>query len=247
MAQKKSRYRILIADSDPHLCEPLSRYFQRNGFSTKAVSDEEAMDSVMARFCFDLIVLDLMLSGEGGLSVCHRLRKAKNTTPIIMLAASGNDEDYIVGLEAGADDCMRKPFNPRELLARVQAIIRRQPVIPPGTPDARHNVVTFGNTRIRLDTRTVFRNGNEILITTGEFSLLKILVKNPRQPLSRDKLTELSRGREYEASSRLIDVQLSRLRRLVEDNPSKPRYLQTVWGFGYVFVPDSGSFDSAEN
>jgi len=242
---KKTHARILIVDDDTRLCELLSRYFQEQGFAVKAAHDEDEMNHAMERANFDLIVLDLMLPGTDGMTICRRLRENENTIPIIMLTAKGNDEDCIAGLEAGADDYMGKPFNPRELLARVQAVIRRKPDALPGAPNTHDSVIEFGNIRVNLGTRTFYRDDEEILITTGEFSLLKALVQNPRTPLSRDKLMELSRRREYEVFNRIIDVQISRLRKLVEDDPAKPRYIQTVWGFGYVFVPDGSSLDSA--
>lgn len=155
-----------------------------------------------------------------------------------MLTAKGDDVDRIVGLEMGADDYIAKPFNPRELVARIQAVMRRQPQTLPGAPTAEDEVVAFGRVKVNLGTRSLTRDDEEIQLTTGEFSLLKVLLTHPRQPLSRDKLMELARGREYGVFDRAIDVQVSRLRKLVEDDPAKPRYLQTVWGFGYVFVPD---------
>jgi len=242
---RRTPSRILIVDDDARLCELLSRYLQEHGFTAKTVNNEDAMNRAMGRSHFDLVVLDLMLPGTDGMTICRRLREAENTVPIIMLTAKGNDEDCIAGLEAGADDYMGKPFNPRELLARIQAVIRRKPDVLPGAPETFDNVVEFGNVRVNLGTRTFFRDDKEILISTGEFSLLKVLLQNPRQPLSRDKLMELSRRREYEAFNRIIDVQISRLRKLVEDDPAKPRYIQTVWGFGYVFVPDGSPLDSA--
>jgi two-component system phosphate regulon response regulator OmpR len=156
-----------------------------------------------------------------------------------MLTAKGDEVDRIVGLEVGADDYLPKPFNPRELVARVQAVLRRRPVPPvPGAPTPEAEEVTFGEFTLDLSTRSLKRGAEEMTITTGEFALLKVLVQHPRQPLSRDKLMELARGREFGAFDRAIDVQISRLRKLVESDPAKPAFIQTVWGFGYVFVPD---------
>ena len=147
--------------------------------------------------------------------------------------------DRIVGLEMGADDYLPKPFNPRELLARINAVLRRRaPAGPPGAPEA-GGVYAFGEFSFDLATRTLSRGGKPVPLTTGEFSVLKVLVQHPRQPLSRDKLMELARGREYEAFDRSIDVQISRLRKIVEDDPAHPKHIQTVWGFGYVFVPEA--------
>jgi two-component system phosphate regulon response regulator OmpR len=159
--------------------------------------------------------------------------------PIIMLTAKGDDVDRIVGLEVGADDYLPKPFNPRELIARIQAVLRRRPEPPPpGAPSAGAEIVEFGPFRFNLASRSLTRGEADVPLTTGEFALLKVLVQHPRTPLSRDKLMEFARGREFGAFDRSIDVQVSRLRRLVESDPGKPVFIQTVWGFGYVFIPD---------
>ncbi|MFT3758267.1 two-component system response regulator OmpR [Thauera sp.] len=242
----KTRYRVLLVDDDARLRELLSRYLQEQGFAVKAVSDAPMMDRALHREHFDLMVLDLMLPGEDGLAICRRLRAADNNLPIIMLTAKGDDVDRIVGLEMGADDYIAKPFNPRELVARIQAVMRRQPHTLPGAPTAEDEIVAFGNVSVNLGTRLLERNGEEIQLTTGEFSLLKVLLQHPRQPLSRDKLMELARGREYGVFDRAIDVQISRLRKLVEEDPAKPRFIQTVWGFGYVFVPEDVKHESGE-
>src|SRR6266851_5324628 len=183
MTEPKTR--ILVVDDDLRLRDLLQRYLTEQGFGVHTVSDAAGMDKLLGRERVDLLVLDLMLPGEDGLSICRRLRGGKNTVPIIMLTAKGEDVDRIVGLEMGADDYLPKPFNPRELVARINAVLRRRAA-----------------------------------------------------PLSRDKLMELARGREYEVFDRSIDVQISRLRKLVEKDPAHPAYIQTVWGFGYVFVPD---------
>ncbi len=187
------------------------------------------------------MVLDLMMPGEDGLSICRRVRGLGDKIPIIMLNAKGDDVDRIVGLEVGADDYLPKPFNPRELVARIQAVLRRVPEPPPpGAPSVEPQVVEFGAFSFNLAARSLARNGANIALTTGEFALLKVLVQHPRTPLSRDKLMEFARGREFGAFDRSIDVQISRLRKLIEADPAKPAYIQTVWGFGYVFLPDGG-------
>jgi len=237
MADLKTR--ILVVDDDQRLRELLVRYLGGEGYEVKAVPDAGGMDKQLARERYDLVVLDLMLPGEDGLAICRRLR-AQNIAPaIIMLTAKGDDVDRIVGLEMGADDYVPKPFNPRELLARINAVLRRrQPAGPPGAPAAQTEIHRFGAFEFNLATRSLTRDDKDVSLTTGEFSVLKVLVQHPRQPLSRDKLMELARGREYEVFDRSIDVQISRLRKIVEEDPSKPRHIQTVWGFGYVFVPD---------
>ena len=237
MEEKKRK--VLIVDDDARLRALLERYLGEQGFSVNAVADGAQMDRALARELYDLMVLDLMLPGEDGLAICRRLRAQGNEMPVVMLTAKGDDVDRIVGLEMGADDYLPKPFNPRELVARINAVLRRQaPKPPPGAPALDERVVRFGQVEVNLAARTLTRDHQEQVLTTGEFSLLKVLLESPRVPLSRDKLMELARGREYDAFDRSIDVQMSRLRKLVEDDPAKPRYLQTVWGFGYVFVPD---------
>jgi two-component system phosphate regulon response regulator OmpR len=243
MSDGKTRYRVLLVDDDARLRELLSRYLQEQGFAIKAVADAAMMDRTLHREHFDIIVLDLMLPGEDGLSICRRLRAGKNDIPIIMLTAKGDDVDRIIGLEMGADDYVGKPFNPRELVARIQAVMRRHPVPLPGAPTAEDEIITFGRIEVNLGTRSLRRDGEDVSLTTGEFSLIKVLLQHPRQPLSRDKLMELARGREHGVFDRAIDVQVSRLRKLVEEDPAKPRYIQTVWGFGYVFVPDGTKAD----
>jgi two-component system, OmpR family, phosphate regulon response regulator OmpR len=232
------RYRILVVDDDARLRGLLDRYLDEQGFAVKGVADAAQMDRALNREHFDLIVLDLMLPGEDGLSICRRLRAAQNALPIIMLTARGDEVDRIVGLEIGADDYLPKPFNPRELVARIHAVLRRRPKTLPGAPGEEDEVISFGKVCVDLAARSMTRDGADVQLTTGEFALLKVLLQHARQPLSRDKLMEMARGREYDAFDRSIDVQMSRLRKLIEDDPAKPRYLQTVWGFGYVFVPD---------
>ncbi len=235
----EAKTKIHVVDDDLRLRDLLQRYLTEQGFAVSTSADALAMDRLLARERFDLIVLDLMLPGEDGLSVCRRLRGTRNTIPIIMLTARGEDVDRIVGLEMGADDYLAKPFNPRELVARINAVLRRRAApTPPGAPSASVESVAFGGMSVDLATRTLKKDGASISLTTGEFALLRVLVTHPRIPLSRDKLMELARGREYEVFDRSIDVQVSRLRKLVEKDPAHPAYIQTVWGFGYVFIPD---------
>jgi two-component system phosphate regulon response regulator OmpR len=238
MTQQKRK--ILIVDDDPRLRELLLRYLGEQGFAVQAAPNGQFMDKLVNRELFDLIVLDLMMPQEDGLSICRRLRAAGTTTPIIMLTAKGEEVDRIVGLEMGADDYLAKPFNPRELVARINAVLRRvQDAGPPAAPLAEAETVTFGPYALNLATRSMTKDGASLPLTSGEFSVLKVLVQHPSKPLSRDKLMELARGREYDVFDRAIDVQISRLRKLVETDPANPRYIQTVWGFGYVFVPDA--------
>ncbi len=234
MADRK----ILVVDDDKRLRDLLQRYLGEQGFVVKTAENAEMMDKSLARDTFDLIVLDLMLPGEDGLSICRRLRASEPQQAIIMLTAKGDEIDRIVGLEMGADDYLPKPFNPRELVARIQAVLRRRAAAVPGAPTAEDKTIAFGDVEIDLATRTLKRNNEFLPLTTGEFAVLKALLQHPRQPLSRDRLMTLARGREQGPFDRAIDVQVSRLRKLVEPDPAVPRYLQTVWGFGYVFIPD---------
>ncbi len=236
--------RILVVDDDERLRDLLRRYLTEQGFNVFVAADASAMNKLWMRERFDLLVLDLMLPGEDGLSICRRLRGAGDSTPILMLTAKGEDVDRIVGLEMGADDYLPKPFNPRELLARINAILRRKgPSEVPGAPTQDDITITFGPFTLNLANRSLKKKnaaGEEepIDLTTGEFSVMKVFARHPRQPLSREKLMELARGREYEVFDRSLDVQISRLRKIIEEDPAKPKYIQTVWGLGYVFVPE---------
>ncbi len=244
MSELKTR--ILVVDDDQRLRELVVRYLTEQGFEARAVPDATGMDKQLARERYDLVMLDLMLPGEDGLAICRRLRGAKaaqaNAPAIIMLTAKGDEADRIVGLEMGADDYLPKPFNPRELVARINAVLRRRlPVGPPGAPATGTEVHRFGAFEFNLATRRLEKEGKPVSLTTGEYSVLKVLVQHPRQPLSRDKMMELARGREYGVFDRSIDVQISRLRKIIEADSAHPQHIQTVWGFGYVFVPDGAA------
>lgn len=230
--------RILVIDDDSRLRDLLTRYLSEQGFTAQAAADANAMDSLLARERFDLMVLDLMLPEEDGLAICRRLRGQGVSLPIIMLTARGDEIDRILGLEMGADDYLPKPFNPRELLARIHAVLRRQAPAAPALPDAQNGHARFGPYHFEPDVRKLTREGELIPLTSGEFALLAAFTTHPGQPLTREKLMELTRGRDLDAFDRSVDVQISRLRKLIEPDPAHPRYIQTVWGFGYVFVPD---------
>ncbi len=239
------RHRILVVDDDLRLRDLLKRYLTEQGFAADTVPDGQALDRAFTRNRYDLVVLDVMLPNEDGFAICRRLRAsaAPDTThaniPIIMLTAKGDDVDRILGLEMGADDYLAKPFNPRELVARIHAVLRRQAPLPtPGAPAAADAIVRFGPFSLNLGTRELLKETTAVPMTTGEFGLLKVLVEHPRVPLSRDQLTELARGREHDTFDRAIDVQVSRIRKLLGEDPANPRYIQTVWGRGYVFIPD---------
>ena len=234
--------KIVVVDDDTRIRDLLRRYLSQEGFDVLLAEDARALQRILQRESVDLLVLDVMLPGEDGLSICKRLRAEGVRTPIIMLTAKGEDTDRITGLEIGADDYLAKPFNPRELLARIQAVLRRRPVTEsPGAPSTEQEVITFGDFVFDLGARSLQKKGQDIALTSGEFAMLKALARHPRQALSRDKLAQLARGREFEPFDRSLDVQVSRLRKMIEEDAAHPRIIQTVWGVGYVFVPDGSA------
>lgn len=236
---EQEAWHILIVEDDERLAELTRDYLESNGLRVSVEGDGALAAARIIAEQPDLVILDLMLPGEDGLSICRRLRGAGDQTPIIMLTAKGEDVDRIVGLEMGADDYLPKPFNPRELVARIGAVLRRKgPDEIPGAPSETPQTFEFGDFILDLGTRTLKKNGETVPLTTGEFSVLKVFARHARQPLSREKLMELARGREYEVFDRSLDVQISRLRKLIEPDPSSPLYIQTVWGLGYVFIPE---------
>jgi two-component system, OmpR family, phosphate regulon response regulator OmpR len=230
--------RILVIDDDAELRTLLLRYLGENGFDVRVAADARQADRLIARESFDLMVLDLMLPGEDGLSICRRLRAQGETLPIIMLTARGDPVDRIVGLEIGADDYVPKPFSPRELLARIQAMLRRQAMLGARPVAATAGVTRFGEFALDFATHMLTRNDVPVPLTSSEFALLRAFVGNAGRPLSRERLLELAHGREHDATDRSVDVQVLRLRRLIEPDPARPRYIKTIWGTGYVFVGD---------
>lgn len=228
---------VLIVDDEADMRELLCDLIESNGLGAKAVEDGSAMRRELDSGNYALLILDLRLRREDGLTLARAVRET-SAIPIMILTGKGDETDRILGLELAADDYLMKPFNPRELLARIKAVLRRQAPVVPGAPGSEDEVVTFGEYELSLATREL-KKGDEVnMLTTGEFAVLKALVQHAREPLTRDKLMSLARGREWDALERSIDVQISRLRRMIEPDPSKPRYIQTVWGVGYVFVPD---------
>ena len=229
--------KILLVDDDPELRQLLATYLGRHGFDTLLLPDTRQLDAYLERFSPHLVVLDLMLPGEDGLAACRRLRGRGETLPIIMLTARDETVDRIIGLEMGADDYIGKPFDPRELVARIEAVLRRG-TASSAAPDSNGGVFCFGDWCLDRASRQLSREGDVVTLTSGEYALLNALVSNANRPMKRERLLELTRGDESESFDRAIDVQMHRLRRLLESDPTHPRYLQTVWGVGYVFVPD---------
>jgi two-component system, OmpR family, phosphate regulon response regulator OmpR len=236
----ESLHAVLIVDDDIEIRSLLERYLKSNQIAARTASDSAQMDRLLSRESFDCIVLDLMMPGEDGLAVCRRLRGAGNDIPIIMLTAKGTDIDRIIGLEMGADDYLAKPFNPRELLARISAVLRRRgPSAPGGAPDL-DGIIEIGAFQLSLSSRTLKHGNEEQRLTTGEFALLRALAERRGRPLSREQLLDLTKGNGVAANDRSIDIQIHRLRQLIEKDPARPELIQTVRGHGYVFVPQSG-------
>lgn len=230
--------KILIVDDDIRLRLLLERYLREQGFIVQAVADGEQMKKWLSRRPFDLIVLDWELPGEDGLSICRRLCSDPNSPPVIMLTANVSEMDRITGLEAGADDYLGKPFNPRELTARIHAVLRRCSRPIAAVPGATRAPLRFGPFVLDCAERRLYRENTPIDLTCGEFALLKVLSEHAGEPLSRERLAHLIDGRDHTPNNRAIDIQVSRLRRLLEDDPVHPRFLQTVWGLGYVLLID---------
>ncbi len=226
------RKTLLVVDDDRELRELLRRYLEQHGFTVAEAGDGREMDRAFENGRIDLVILDLMLPDEDGLRLARRLRE-RNGPPMIMISACGEETDRIVGLEVGADDYLPKPFNPRELLARIRAVLRRA---PSDAGSARASI-TFGPFALDLAGHRLIRDGHEVALTTGEFHLLKVLAENPGRVLSRDTLLQLLKGYEHQPFDRSIDVRVTRLRRKIEPDPAAPAYIRTVWGEGYLFTP----------
>ncbi len=228
---------ILVVDDDREIRDLTSRFLRKHGFRVDDAANGREMDARLADGRFDLIVLDLMMPGEDGLSICRRLR-ADSGIPIIMLTALGEETDRIVGLEMGADDYLPKPFNPRELLARIKAVLRRGGGDPTDVPaSATGRTLAFEGWRIDLARRELTApDGALVALTAGEYDLLVAFAERPQRVLSRDQLLDLTRGRDAGPFDRSVDVQLSRLRRKIETDPKDPVLIKTVRGGGYIFT-----------
>jgi len=222
---------ILVVDDDPEIRELLAHFLREHGFRVSAAADGDAMFERLHEHQPDLVVLDLMLPGEDGLSLCRRL-STSHSVPIIMLTAVAEEADRIVGLEMGADDYLTKPFNPRELLARIRAVLRRAGQAVGG----QGQLVSFPGWHLDVGRRELKRdNGTLVPLSAGEFRLLQVLAEHPQQVLSRDFLLDRTHGRESGPYDRSVDIQLSRLRRKIEEDPKNPRIIKTVRSGGYVF------------
>ncbi len=228
--------RILVVDDDPALRELLTTYLAANGFAVEAVGDGTAMRAALAGGLPDAIVLDLMLPGEDGLALTRAVRTQSNV-PILMLSARGEEVDRVIGLEVGADDYLAKPFGPRELLARLRALLRRGLPASGASAASAAEQQLFGPFTLDLAGRRLLRAGTEVHLTSAEFDLLVAFVARPNRVLSRDTLVDLLKGYDRDPFDRSIDIRVTRLRRKIEADPATPAYIRTVRGEGYLFNP----------
>ena len=229
---------VWVVDDDPELRALLQEYLEKHGFDVRVFSSGRDVERRIVRERPDLLVLDYMMPGDNGLEICKRIR-ASDDVGIIMLTARNELDDRIAGIEGGADDYIGKPFAPQELVVRIRSVLRRRALIPSGSPLPDGEPFEFGNYRIDFQTRMLWRAGEPINLTTTEFALLSALCRNPHRPLTRERLLEFARGPGTETADRSVDVQISKLRKLVHSDPGEADYIQTVWGYGYVFVPDA--------
>jgi DNA-binding response OmpR family regulator len=229
--------KIIVLDDEAELRNMLQRFLSSQGFEVRVVANSKGLDRYLQREPYDLLVLDLMMEPEDGLSVCRRLRAEGQTIPILMLTAKGDPVDKVIGLETGADDYLAKPFLPNELVARIRALLRRQKIAS-GDPVLRSQAIRFGDFRLDLGKQQLFRGGEPFEMHSAQMQLLHALGTSPNRAVSRDNLIARTRGREADALDRSIDVQVLRLRQMIEEDPGKPRFIKTVWGVGYMLVAD---------
>jgi two-component system OmpR family response regulator len=228
---------IAVVEDDPEIRALVAALLRREGFDVEACANASELDRAIERRRVDLVVLDLMMPGEDGLSVCRRLR-ARGDIPILMVTAKSDDIDRIIGLELGADDYLPKPFNPRELLARVRAILRRTRAMHRANAAEPREIYRFAGWTLDSGSRDLIDpEGGSVPLTGGEFDLLLVMLRHPQRVLNRDQLLDWTRGRGAAAYDRSVDVQLSRLRRKLGDDPIEPAIIRTVRGGGYLFAP----------
>lgn len=226
---------ILVVDDHRDIRDLLARYLAKNGLRVSTAEDSASARRLLKGAAVDLVVLDIMMPGEDGLSLCRYLRESTDT-PVILLTAMAEDTDRVVGLEIGADDYVTKPFNPRELLARIKAVLRRAHALPPSREPVTDGEIGFARWRLRPAQRElVGEDGVSVALSTGEFRLLMAFVERPGVVLSREQLLDITRGRDTVLFDRSVDNQVSRLRRKIERDPASPELIKTVWGGGYSF------------
>ena len=237
-ADRRAR-RVVLLDDDATTQDVVRRELNAAGMEVLVADSPSAFRRLHVRGRSDLILLEPAMQGTDGLALFREIRATGDETPVLILSNRTADVDRIVGLELGADDYVAKPFHPRELLARIRAVLRRRPVPDvPGAPSRSAELIRFGPFAFDLQRRELRKGEQPLPLTTGEYAMLKALARHPGQPLTRDQLAMMARGRAFGPYDRSLDVQISRLRRVVEEDPAHPRFIQTVWGVGYVFVPD---------
>lgn len=229
--------RVLLIDGDARHRLWLAEFLGAHGMRVDGAGTGGAGQRRLQQQRYDAVILDPVLPDQPGIAFCRQLREQGWHAPIVILSAKADEVDRIIGLEVGADDYVAKPCNPREVLARLLSVLRRMDRAAP----AAHGSVRFGDFELDRWRRVLHRHGAPVHLTSGELALLEVLVCNSRRVLSRDQLMQLTFGREWDATTRSVDIHVSRLRRQIEDDPLRPRYLQTVWGRGYMFVPDPPS------
>jgi two-component system OmpR family response regulator len=229
---------ILVVEDDRDISRLVGRYLRENDCRVSFAADGREMDECLASSRIDLVVLDVMLPGEDGLSLCRRLR-AKSHLPVVMLTAKGDELDRIIGIEMGADDYLSKPFNPRELLARIRAVLRRTALAAVSAPEAGTRLMTFDNWQLNCVARSLTNpEGSLVTLTSAEFDLMQALCERAGRTLSRDQLVDITQGRSAGAFERSVDILISRIRRKIERDPHRPEMIKTVRSGGYLFTPD---------
>jgi two-component system OmpR family response regulator len=237
---------VLVVDDDREIRDLLGRFLSKHGYRVTGARDGKEMRRALGDWNIDLVILDLMLPGEDGLSLCRDLR-AKSQIPVIMLTMMGEETDRIVGLEMGADDYLPKPFNPRELLARMKAVLRRATCAPAVPPTAGRRILVFSGWRLDLGLRRLKSpHGLIVDLSAGEFDLLVVFAEHPQRVLSRDQLLDLTHGRAEAPFDRSVDMQVSRLRHKIETNPKEPELIKTVRGGGYIFTANVTRDEAAD-
>ena len=236
MIRDEAKPHILVVEDARDIREPLARYLREHGYRSTTAADALAARKVMKGAAIDIVVLDIMMPGEDGLSFCRYIRETTQV-PVILLTARGEEVDRIIGLEMGADDYIPKPFSPRELIARIAAVLRRTQALPPRQRPSEIERIRFGDWMLDVGQRELIgKDGLATPLSSGEFRLLQALLERPKIALTRNQLLDLTKGREAELFDRSIDNHVSRLRKKIEPDSKKPRYIKTVWGGGYMFA-----------
>jgi two-component system OmpR family response regulator len=241
MAREETKPHVLIVEDARDIREPLGRYLREHGYRATTAADALAARKLMKGAAIDLVVLDIMMPGEDGLSLCRSIRETSQI-PVILLTARGEEVDRIIGLEMGADDYIPKPFSPRELIARIGAVLRRTQALPPRQKPPEAERIKFGDWFLDTGQRELIgADGVAQALSSGEFSLLQALLERPKIALTRNQLLDITKGRDAELFDRSIDNHVSRLRKKIEPDPKNPRYIKTVWGGGYMMAvePDN--------